>query len=323
MRIALVSGEDYVSAAVQAFAFSLMRFTPGIVCVIAAINRAPDSKWARIAWIGVAVVAGEVIGLLINAATLPLIAPHRYFASMIDLDAAPLTQVAHWAGIALSEVAIIAMAIAFWYAFERKADVQNSIHDTLRSSEHARQDLAESRLAMLQAQIEPHFLFNTLASIRRLYETDRRAGRSMLRSLSEYLHASLPTLRATRATLGTEKLPWPRPISTCRRFAWERGSQSLSMFSPKLLDIEMPAMILPTLAENAVVHGIGPMVHGGTIAIRAVAHGHWLRIEVSDDGRGLTDTGARASDWRTSTRASMRPMAPMRVYRWSRDRIAA
>jgi signal transduction histidine kinase len=158
--------------------------------------------------------------------------------------------------------------------------------------EQARQ-LDAARAALLQAQVEPHFLFNTLAHLRRLAHTDATAARAMLADLRRYLAAALPELRQAETTLARE-LELVRAFLALhqRRIGPER-LQLVFDIAPGLADVVLPSTCLLTLAENAIKHGIGPQVEGGAICVRAVPDPelpHTLRLEVADTGAGMVAT---------------------------------
>jgi hypothetical protein len=144
----------------------------------------------------------------------------------------------------------------------------------------------EAHLSALQAQIEPHFLFNTLANVKRLYDTAPGRGREMLAALIAYLRAALPTMRETGSTLGRE-LDLVRSYLTILQM--RMGERlGFSIDAPAALrDAPMPPMILPTLVENAIKHGIGPLPAGGRIELRAVRDGDAMQVEVHDSGAGF------------------------------------
>jgi sensor histidine kinase YesM len=155
-------------------------------------------------------------------------------------------------------------------------------------AQHVKRTL-ESRLKMLQAQIEPHFLFNTLANVRRLYQTERATGEAMLDSLMRYLEVALPQMRADASTLGREAdlatsyLDIQR-IRMGRRLAYEID------IPPPLRDASLPPMMLLTLVENAIKHGLAPLPEGGTVRISAAASGNELEVRVADTGQGFTQS---------------------------------
>src|SRR4029453_8907222 len=151
--------------------------------------------------------------------------------------------------------------------------------------------MVEAHLSALQAQIEPHFLFNTLANVKRLYETAPARGREMLSSLINYLRAALPTMREPGSTL-------QREIELVRSFLtilqMRMGDRlAFSIDAPgDLSSARVPPMVLPTLVENAIKHGLSPLPEGGRIDIRARREGSGsMVIEVSDTGAGFAASG--------------------------------
>jgi two-component sensor histidine kinase len=153
-------------------------------------------------------------------------------------------------------------------------------HDALSAS------ALEARLSALQAQIEPHFLFNTLANVRRLYETDRARGRQMLASLIDYLRAALPSMRQTGTTLARE-LDLARSYLTVLQLRMGERLRFAIDIGDAPADAALPPMVLPTLVENAIKHGLSPLPEGGRIEVRAHATDGSLVVAVADTGRGF------------------------------------
>jgi len=151
--------------------------------------------------------------------------------------------------------------------------------------------MVEARLSALQAQIEPHFLFNTLANVKRLYETAPARGREMLASLINYLRAALPTMREPGSTLERE-IELVRSFLTILQMRMGERLQFGIDAPPGLAAARVPPMVLPTLVENAIKHGLSPLPEGGRIDIRARADGEaQLVIEVADTGTGFSASG--------------------------------
>ncbi|KQV61026.1 hypothetical protein ASC95_06310 [Pelomonas sp. Root1217] len=150
--------------------------------------------------------------------------------------------------------------------------------------------LDEARAALLQAQVEPHFLFNTLAHLRRLARTDAQAAHAMLADLRRYLAAALPELRQAETPLARElELVAAFLALHQRRIGPERLALHYEI-APGLEDVIVPSTCLLTLAENAIKHGIGPQVGGGEICVRAGPDpddAGLLRLEVADTGAGM------------------------------------
>ena len=107
-------------------------------------------------------------------------------------------------GTGIRSLVYSTMAVGFYFYLKRDTEIAAALHQEQVEHEDIERENAEARLQVMQAQIEPHFLFNTLASVRRLYEVDRASGRAMLRHLSRYLTASLPGMREPRPTLARE-----------------------------------------------------------------------------------------------------------------------
>ncbi len=160
---------------------------------------------------------------------------------------------------------------------------------------HSEQDLARqldaARMQLLQAQVEPHFLFNTLAHLRRLAHTDALAARAMLADLRVYLAAALPELRQAHTPLARElELVAAFLALHQRRIGPERLRLAFEI-DPELGTCRVPSTCLLTLAENAIKHGIGPLVEGGEITVRAGRDAQApdrLRLELADTGVGMS-----------------------------------
>jgi sensor histidine kinase YesM len=144
----------------------------------------------------------------------------------------------------------------------------------------------EARLTVLQAQIEPHFLFNTLANVRRLCEVDPERGRRMLASLLDYLRAALPAMRRKSAALADEFELVRAYLSVLQHRMGARLQFRIEL-SDELADAPIPPLILPTLVENAIRHGLGPLPEGGTITVNAVRDDGHVVVSVADDGAGF------------------------------------
>ncbi|TMH76502.1 MAG: hypothetical protein E6H52_06435 [Betaproteobacteria bacterium] len=144
----------------------------------------------------------------------------------------------------------------------------------------------EARLTVLQAQIEPHFLFNTLANVRRLCEVDPERGRRMLGSLLDYLRAALPAMRRSSTALAEEFELVRAYLSVLQHRMGERLRFRIEL-ADRLADVPIPPLILPTLVENAIRHGLAPLPEGGTITVSARQDGGQVVVRVADDGAGF------------------------------------
>jgi sensor histidine kinase YesM len=147
-------------------------------------------------------------------------------------------------------------------------------------------EMAEARLHVLQAQIEPHFLFNTLANVRRLYDVDHAGGAAMLANLMRYLEIALPRIRQNESTLGREA----GLVEAYLRIQQIRMGKRLAFRVDTPVHLRacgVPPMMLLTLVENAVKHGLDPSPEGGSIRVGARSDGDRLLLNVVDTGVGF------------------------------------
>jgi signal transduction histidine kinase len=185
---------------------------------------------------------------------------------------------------------IWAVLSLFWWRFARnqmrlaEAEQQLAI-DRARAADLERQAI-DAQLRTLQAQIEPHFLFNTLANVVSLIESQPASARRMLERLIDLLRASLSASRARTATLAQE-------FELCQAYldilAIRMGARlRCELVLPhELRALPLPPMLLQPLVENAIQHGLEPKVEGGCIRLAAQQAGDQLEITVQDDGIGF------------------------------------
>jgi len=178
------------------------------------------------------------------------------------------------------------IAAAAWYTTNRADGRAAEVSRARLAGDELRASTAEARLQALQAQVEPHFLFNTLAHVKWLYRRDPGHGRRMLDRLLDYLQAALPRVRQAATTLDQE-LQLTRAYLDIHQLRIG-GRLAVAIQVPEeIARLRFPPLMLLTLVENAIKHGIAPQTGGGSIAIRAYADDHQLRIEVRDTGAGL------------------------------------
>lgn len=157
----------------------------------------------------------------------------------------------------------------------------------LERSEFERQAL-DARLRLLQAQVEPHFLFNTLANVRELVDTGSPRASAVLGSLIAYLRAAVPRLHAASATLAQE-LELARAYLEVMHMRMPDRLQFELEADDEALPLSCPPMTLLTLVENAVRHGIDPSEQGGRIEVRVTVKENRCHAEVMDTGIGLSE----------------------------------
>jgi sensor histidine kinase YesM len=178
-------------------------------------------------------------------------------------------------------------AVALLHSMREHRAAQRALIDAQRARENLNAQHLQATLSALRAQIEPHFLFNTLANVKRLYETAPERGRAMLGSLIAYLRAALPSLRRDGSTVRQELALARSYLTILQMRMGERLAFDIEA-EPAVLDAELPPLVLPTLLENAIEHGLSPLPQGGRIEMRIALAGDLLQLEVSDNGQGLT-----------------------------------
>lgn len=257
--IASFSRESLALAAALAISVPLL---------VAGCNLAPASGWRRYAWLLASTSAGVVACFV---SPLPALVNDVLFDTLVR------TQLALF-------VVLLTIVLEFRH---RALAIAGALLRVEIDSVNADARLRDASLRVLQAQIAPHFLFNTLANVRRLAQLDRKAASAMLGDLLEYFSVTLARRDAPHSTLGEET----RLVDAYLRLHQVRMGSRLSfeIDVPKNLSlVPIPSMLLLTLVENAIKHGVNPLAEGGFVRFRAERRGSELHLEVADNGRGLT-----------------------------------
>lgn len=152
----------------------------------------------------------------------------------------------------------------------------------------------ENHLRTLQAQIEPHFLFNTLSNILSLLESDPGRGKKMLEDLTRYLRSSLSRTRDRVTTIGMEMDLIRAYLDLHRVRMGERLHYTMEI-PDHLRSRPFPPMLVQPLVENALKHGLEPKIEGGEISIRVEETADRLRLAVVDTGSGLSEDAGRGT----------------------------
>ena len=150
--------------------------------------------------------------------------------------------------------------------------------------------IAEAQLKAMQAQVEPHFLFNTLAHVKALQEIDVAQAGNMLDHLITYLRTALPNLREGSSTLGKEFDLAQAYLNILKLRMGDRLSFSLDL-PESLKNQTFPPALIINLVENAIKHGVERARGGGSIRLNAQRVGDLIAVTVSDTGRGLDPNG--------------------------------
>jgi LytS/YehU family sensor histidine kinase len=176
---------------------------------------------------------------------------------------------------------------------KKRAEAEAQTANEAAERESMQRQLSEAKMQMMQAQVEPHFLFNTLASVEHLIETDPPRASAMQRSLIKYLRAVLPQMRESSlmSNLGQEADMVAAYLALLKMRMEERLIIDFDV-PDGLRTACFPPMMLQSTVENAIKHGLEAKPEGGTLKVRAdVAHNK-LRVTVSDTGLGF---GAKPS----------------------------
>lgn len=147
-------------------------------------------------------------------------------------------------------------------------------------------ELKQARLQLLRAQIEPHFLFNTLATIHALARSERAAAIQLIDNFMQYLAAALPKLRYEESALTDEMQLIDAYLGIYQVRMGRRLSYEI-VLPPELAELRICTMILLTLVENALKHGVNPAIEGGFIRVSAMRESSTLVLRVADSGHGM------------------------------------
>ena len=177
-------------------------------------------------------------------------------------------------------------AEAITRAITRRVAERRRSETTEVAQTRTEKELTVARLSLLHAQVEPHFLYNTLASAQLLTRSDPERAEQMLGHLIQYLRNSLPRDSDAPSTLGAEL---ERALAYLEILKIRMGQRlDVQVDVPESLrNVPMPSMMLQTLVENAIKHGLEPRTAGGTVWIRARRDEDTVAVTVADDGNGF------------------------------------
>ena len=290
------SGWDAFFEVVRFSRQSLLTGVSLLVCIAAAEGLLAARRWSgrgALAWQGAAVALGASFGTWA-----------RYIVASLEKERPDVN--AAWA---VSTIAIWTLLGGMAYALLRSSRAERESREQLAGLARERESLlgqqTEAQLSALTAQIEPHFLFNTLANVKRLYETHPQRGRDMLVALIAYLRAALPGMRRHESTLAEELELVRHYLAILQMRMGARLSFGIEA-DPGLLAARLPTLVLPTLVENAIKHGLSPLPEGGRIEIRALPQaGGGVTVEVADNGQGFGTASGGAGVGLANTRARL------------------
>ncbi|MBC5766287.1 sensor histidine kinase [Ramlibacter albus] len=207
-------------------------------------------------------------------------------------------------------VTLVAMVIGLLVALgslyrEREAEAESQALQIALLRETLERQATDARLQLLTAQIQPHFLLNTLANVQELVESGSPRAVPLFRSLIAYLRAAMPHLQQGDATLADEEQLVRAYLELMQMRMPDRLAFSVEI-DPALRTMRFPPMALLTLVENAIHHGVDPHVDASRVEVRAgPGEGGVLRIAVIDTGVGMSEKASEGTGL-TNLRARMR-----------------
>jgi len=180
------------------------------------------------------------------------------------------------------------MITYFFFSRERISQTEEQLQEEQIKRLTLEKKTLETHLKLLQAQIEPHFLFNTLSNILSLLESDPTKGKAMIEDLTRYLRASLSRTRDRMTTLGQEMDLVRAYLDIYKVRMGERLRYTLEV-PEALRDLSFPPMLVQPLVENALKHGLEPKIEGGNIVVKVEQDTDCCRVSVADTGAGLLE----------------------------------
>jgi signal transduction histidine kinase len=203
---------------------------------------------------------------------------------------------ANWLGdtgwlvsIAATSLIISLVIGSVLFVRERQASAQAALQEARAHAERVQREALAANLRALQAQIEPHFLFNTLANVSSLVDREPATAKRMLDRFNGFLRASLAATRSDTTTLGAERELIAAYLDVLQVRMGPRLQYRVEV-SDDVVDFRIAPMLLQPVVENAIRHGIEPKVEGGRIEFEARREAGAVVVEVSDTGVGFAQT---------------------------------
>jgi hypothetical protein len=255
---------------------------------------AKDAKDAKVAAAGPTIhVPGVVVGINVTDDDKP--GPSAQLPPEVRRDirekvSGDLYRIGLGGAMIVVFIPLFALMIVSKFFIDRARGAQRMAEAKRREAEYHRmtQQVTEAKLSALQAQVEPHFLYNTLASVQALTEVDPPRANQMTGHLIQYLRNALPKMRESSSTVGQEVELVRAYLNILQMRMGKRLAFEIDV-PPELVDAPFPPLMLPSLVENAIKHGLEPQRDGGTVRIFATAEDNRLRLGVADTGRGFSE----------------------------------
>ncbi|MFC0252186.1 sensor histidine kinase [Massilia consociata] len=278
--IALVAGKP--ESLFEQLVFSLCIGLPGFALVDGArLLFWPDLETRPLGWLSLAAV-------MLGVAPLAHFAGIHAGAMLLGQKTPGLAAYPTPGGISMIGFTLLGMGVMTLLVVhrERLARIARERAEAQLRAETIERQALQAQLRLLQAQIEPHMLFNTLANLQGLIALDPQRAGTMLDQLIQYLRATLGASRSESTTLGEEFAAMEAYLGLMGVRMGERLAYRLDL-PARLRGAKLPPMLLQPLVENAIVHGLEPKIDGGEVVIAAEARDGVLDIRVADTGLGL------------------------------------
>jgi sensor histidine kinase YesM len=235
--------------------------------------------------------AKEIRGFYISLSLYCVIIPALWFINYLTQ---PSTKVwwAHWPtlgwgfGLVVMALSIFAGRSFFGSEWEERKVEELMARENLKIVSSEKQ-LVQAQMRMLQAQIEPHFLFNTLANIQSLINRSPERANLMMDNFISYLRQTLSASRSQAGTVKQEMDLLKNYLELIKIRMGERLQFSVDV-DDAIANAPLPPMLLQPIVENAIKHGLEPKVEGGRVSVRATHDAHLMRFEIVDNGLGFS-----------------------------------
>ena len=254
-----------------------------LLAVMAAINLVRGPGWRQNAALAAAILVPGALGVLAKMH----VARYLYVKPGVVDDWYYHSPAAYFAWFFVRYAVLGLLFATVYMMYRRERERMQALQQTELDQSRLRQQMDEAQLLALSAQIEPHFLFNTLANVRSLYQVEPAVASGVLDNLVHYLGIALPRMRESVSTVGREAALVDAFLGVQQTRMGDRLRYSIDV-PQDIKDLAVPPMMMLTLVENAIKHGVAPQLTGGAIDIRAREEQGTLTIRVADTGRVFT-----------------------------------
>jgi signal transduction histidine kinase len=245
--------------------------------VIAAANLFTIRRMgAQVALIVVTVIVGAIVGVAVGTAAA------RYLRMDVGVSVPPDMQFKYYLSNLLYALLFGATVSYVFISLQKLSD------ERIKRLE-VEKNAVLTEIKLLQSQMEPHFLFNTLSTVLSLIDSDPEKAKRMLESFTSFLRTSLVRARSETVTLSQEMDVVQNYLHLFAVRMGDRLHYTIDI-PDSLRDFRLPPLLLQPLVENAVKHGLEPSVRGGDIVIRVSREGDTVRLTVSDSGTGMNES---------------------------------